>query len=173
MYVTPAHLAELPGAQEISQVATAEHAAQLVDYELMDLTLRGGDRSAYPPDGIAAADAALARVNEAIKNASSTIDGFLRMRGYTLPLSPVPEIVSTWARAIARYMLHRHRLSVEQNDPIVRDYSDALKFLRLVADGKFSLGANDPVAPTGGGSPQHCAPPRVFDQQTLRDFTDL
>ena len=40
-------------------------------------------------------------------------------------------------------------------------------------DGKFSLGANDPVAPTGGGSPQHCAPPRVFDQRTLHDFTDL
>lgn len=170
MYITPANFAELPGAQEISQVATTAHAAALVDYELMDRTLRGQDRSDYDAAAIAAADEALSRVNAAIVDADATIDGFLRMRGYTLPLAPVPPIVTTWARAIARYFLHKHRLSVESNDPIVRDYGDALKLLRLVAEGRFSLGAGDPVAPIGTGTPQFDAPRRVFDSASLSDF---
>lgn len=170
MYVTPAHLAELPGAQEISQVASTEHDAALVDSALMDLTLRGGDRSAYAPDDLDAADAALARVQAAIADADATIDGHLRMRDYVLPLSPVPPIVITWARAITRYLLHKHLVSTEANDPIVRDYQDALKFLRLVAQGKFSLGVGDLVAPTGGGGPQFVAPARVFDADALADY---
>lgn len=172
MYVTPASLAELPGALEISQVASTEHAAALVEPALMELTLRDGDRSAYSPEEVAAADAALARVNAAIADADAAIEGYLRMRSYVLPLDPVPPIVTTWARAITRYYLHKHLLSSEAKDPIVRDYQDALKFLGLVAAGKFSLGAGDVVAPVDGGSPQVCAPPRVFDANTLRDFTD-
>ncbi|MFM2287130.1 MAG: hypothetical protein RL684_273, partial [Pseudomonadota bacterium] len=168
--VTPASLAELPGAQEISQVASTEHDAALVDYALMELTLRNGDRSGYPAEAIAAADAALARVEAAIAEADATIEGYLRMRGYALPLSPVPPIVTTWARAITRYTLHRHLLATDATNPIVRDYQDAQKFLKLVAEGKFSLGAGDVVAPTGLGSPQVSAPARVFDADTLADY---
>jgi len=172
MYVTPASLAELPGALEISQVASTEHDADLVKPALMELTLRGEPRDAYSPDDMAAADAAMARVTAAIADADATIDGYLRMRSYRLPLDPVPPIVTTWARAIARYYLHKHLLSSEAKDPIVRDYQDALKFLGLVAAGKFSLGAGDVVAPTGAGMPQACAAPRVFDHHTLKDFVD-
>ncbi|MDT4857953.1 hypothetical protein FQZ97_923990 [compost metagenome] len=52
----------------------------------------------------------------------------------------------------------------------MRDYRDALKFLQLVADGKFSLGEADPIAPTGGGGPDFSAPPRVFSRDALKDF---
>ena len=44
-YVTLPQLAEIPGALELAQVATDQHAAAVVDATLMELTLRAGDRS--------------------------------------------------------------------------------------------------------------------------------
>jgi phage gp36-like protein len=144
VYLTPAQLAEIPGALELAQVASDDHGA-VVDAELMELTLRGEDRSAYAADAIAAADAALVRIEAAIDQVALLIDGYLRLR-YTLPLDPVPEILAGWARAIVRYRLHKdlHLEGDERRNPIVRDYRDALKFLAEVRDGRFSLGVSDP-----------------------------
>lgn len=149
-YVTHLQLAERPGARELAQVASADH-RELVDYGLMDVALRGEDQSAWSADEQAAAAAALVRIDDAVLEADGTIDGFLAQRGYTLPLSPVPVIVAAWSRAIARYFLHKGRQSLEKDDPIVRDYRDALRLLQLVAEGKFSLGADDPLATGGAG----------------------
>lgn len=143
MYVTPEQLAERPGARELAQLATRERDAIVPD-ALMDATLRGTDRSAWTPPQIASADDALVRIQEAIAEADGIIDGFLARR-YTLPLVTVPGVVTAWSRAITRYLLHKDRVAAENDDPIVRDYRDALKLLQLTADGKFSLGANDPA----------------------------
>ena len=169
MYVTLAQLAQLPGARELSQVATTEHEA-LVDYALMDATLRGGDRSAYSPDDIARADEAAERIVEAIGEADGVINGFLARRGYTLPLDPVPSIVATWSRQITRYLLNKDRITDERTDPIARDYRDALKFLQLTADGKFSLGMDDPQAGVGLGTVQIEGDERVFSRTASRAF---
>lgn len=142
MYLTAAQLADRPGSLEIAQVATPE-SSPVVDADLMDATLRGEDRSAWLPADTAIADQALARVNESIDSAGDLIDGYIGKR-YSLPLDPVPGVLTVWARAIARYMLHKDRRSMESDDPIVRDYRDAQKLLQLVAQGKFSLGADDP-----------------------------
>lgn len=169
-YVTPNALAERPGARELAQVASAEH-RPIVDAELMDATLRGGDRSGWDAGAQGEADAALSRVLDAVAEADAMIDGFLARRGYALPLSPVPGIVAGWSRAIARYLLHKSRISLETNDPIVRDYRDALKLLQLTADGKFSLGADDAVA--GGASSTDVrfdAPAPVFGRAQLKSF---
>ena len=147
-YITTAELAERPGSREIALLATSDGAAT-VDYALMDATLRGQDRSAWQADDIAQADAALQRVQDAIAEADALIDGYLGKR-YTLPLSSPPGILTTWARAIVRYKLHGDRLSTEGNDPIVRDYKDALKFLEQIAAGKFSLGIEDPSSQGNG-----------------------
>jgi phage gp36-like protein len=169
-YVTHLQLAERPGARELAQVASADHKA-LVDYGLMDVALRGEDQGAWSADEQAAAAAAIARIDEAVLEADSTIDGFLARRGYTLPLAPVPPVVAGWSRAIARYLLHKGRQSLEQNDPIVRDYRDALRLLQLVVDGKFSLGADDPVATGGaGGEARFESDPAVFGRDQLRSF---
>lgn len=149
-YITPSDLAERPGAKELAEVATPEH-KRIADTALMDATLRGGDRSSWSADDQADADAAMARIQDAVAEADALIDGFLAKRGYPLPLSPVPKLVTGWSRSIARYLLHKSRISLESNDPIVRDYRDALKLLQLTADGKFSLGGDDVVA-TGGSS---------------------
>ncbi|MFS4552614.1 gp436 family protein [Comamonas resistens] len=169
-YIDPTDLAERPGARELAQVATAEH-RPIVDTELMDATLRGGDRSKWSAADQADADVAMARVLDAVAEADALIDGFLAKRGYTLPLAPVPRLVTGWSRSIARYLLHKSRISMESNDPIVRDYRDALKLLQLTADGKFSLGADDVVA-TGGSSTdvRFSYPEPVFGRKQLNSF---
>ena len=161
MYITPAQLAERPGARELAQVATRERDAIVAD-DLMEATLRATDRSTWSADQIAIADDALARINEAITGAAGTIDGFLARR-YPLPLATVPPIVVEWSRSITRYLLHKDRISGEATDPILRDYRDALKLLQLTADGKFSLGADDPVLTDAGDAEvQFTGDGRVF-----------
>ena len=169
-YITPADLAERPGAKELAQVATPEH-KRIADTALMDATLRGGDRSSWTAEDQADADAAMARIQDAVVEADALIDGFLAKRGYPLPLAPVPKLVTGWSRSIARYLLHKSRISLESNDPIVRDYRDALKLLQLTADGKFSLGADDTVA-TGGSSTdvRFSHAPQVFGRKQLNSF---
>ena len=166
MYVTPAQLADRPGARELAQVATPEASAIVAD-DLMDATLRGKDRSVWPPDQVAVADAALARIQQAIDDAGALIDSFLGGR-YTLPLASVPSVLVTWARAISRYYLHQDRLSSEQDDPIVRDYRDTLKLLQLVAAGKLTLGVGDPAqADPPGGDVQFVPGRKVFGRDGL------
>ena len=83
----------------------------------------------------------------------------------------MPKLITGWSRSIARYLLHKSRISLESNDPIVRDYRDALKLLQLTADGKFSLGADDTVA-TGGASTdvRFSYPEPVFGRKQLNSF---
>ncbi len=173
MYCTPARLADAKLTHELAQVATPERYA-IVSDDLMEATLRGVDRSAFDPADVVIADEALAIVNQALLDADSLIDGYLVMRKptpYVVPLNPVPGIVSTWAAWIARYLLHKDRVSTdEKTDPVVRNYRDALKFLALVRDGQFSLGADDPLPPKSSGAPQFEAAERQFTMQTLRDY---
>lgn len=168
-YLTPAQLAERPGARELAQVASERHEAPVAP-DLMEATLRGTDRTAWTAPQIAAADAALARIQEAAGEADSLIDGFLVGRDYSLPLSPVPTLVTGWARAITRYKLHQERISDPQTDPIARDYRDALALLALVQQGKFHLGAGDPVATPAVLEVDFESEPTVFGRDQLRNF---
>lgn len=153
MYITAVQLAERPGATEIAQVATPD-GVPVVDAQLMDAVLRGNDTSAWSPADVAVANQAMARVTDAMTDADGLIDGFLAKRGYTLPLSPVPSIVTAWARQITRYMLHKDRITDARTDPIARDYQDALKLLQQTAIGQFSLGIGDTTTVPGIGFPQ-------------------
>lgn len=166
MYITPAQLADRPGATEIAQVATPDREA-IVDAALMDATLREADRSAWQPADTAVADQALANVQAAIDDADSVIDGYLASR-YTLPLASVPGVLVVYGRAIARYNLHKARQSLETNDPIVRDYRDAVKFLTAIANGQLSLGADDPGL--GDSDVKFHSDPAVFGRRETRSF---
>lgn len=168
-YVTHLDLAERPGARELAQVATPEHLAIVAD-GLMDATLRAADRSAWTAGEIAVADAALARVDDAIVEADGLVDGFLARRGYPLPLAPVHPVVAAWSRAITRYLLHKNRISDERTDPIARDYRDALKLLALVAEGKFSLGRNDPVVVSNSTDVRFESDASAFGRDELRRY---
>lgn len=169
MYISNAELHERPGARELAEVATAEH-ERTVPYELMEAALTDADRGSWSAEENARADDALQRIDDARRDAEAVIDGYLSKRGY-LPLNPVPGIVVAWCRAITRYFLHQNLIGADDKSPIVRDYRDTLKFLQLTADGKFSLGADDPVQ----GNPSALdvrfeASPNVFNRSQLRSF---
>ena len=176
-YVTFAELADRPGATELAQVAGPRHLPP-VPAALMDATLRAADRSAWTPDQRAAADLAAARVTDAVAEAGATIEGFLVQGGYSLPLALPPggsgmSVLVGWARSITRYLLNQSRITDETKDPIARDYRDAMKLLRLVAEGKFSLGAVDPAAAEGAGSATDVrfdGAPTVFGRDQLGAF---
>ncbi|MDC8804219.1 DUF1320 domain-containing protein [Halomonas pacifica] len=75
-------------------------------------------------------------INRAIEDAGGEIDGYVAGGGYAVPLSPVPNIVKSYACDIARYRLYDDAAS-----PQVRErYEDAIKFLRMVARGEVKLG---------------------------------
>ena len=169
MYITPAQLADKPGARELAQVATRDRDAIVAD-ELMEATLRGTDRGAWTADQLAIADDALARIEAAIVEADGVIDGFLAKR-YTLPLANVPTLLTAWSRAITRYTLHKDRISGEANDPILRDYRDAMKLLALTANSQFSLGDDDPVVNTpDSGDIRIVQDAKVLGRDQLRSF---
>lgn len=168
-YITLAELADRPGAEELAQVATPRRYKE-VDADLFDALLRDQDVSGWPTEEVAIAELARDVINDAIGTANGAIEGFLVRRGYTLPLAKRFLVVTGWARAIARYHLHKDRLSGEQTDPIVRDYRDAMKMLQLTAEGKFSLGTDDPLTPVASGAPKVSGPPRTYNYDTLQDF---
>lgn len=161
MYITLAQLALNPGAKELAEVATPEH-LPIVNAELMHARLMGFSLNAWADNDVAACDQAVLRVNAAVNDAVNTINGFLASR-LDLPLQHVPEILTTWCRAIVRYNLHINRLNADDKDPITRNYTDAIKLLRLTADGKFSLGV-------GGKSVSVANTPEFTEgQSTFRD----
>ena len=166
MYLTPAHLADGPGARlEIAQLFE-------LDADLVAVTLAGGDRSEWSADEIAAADAAIATIEAVIERADGEVDAHLAQRGYTLPLNPEAfPVLVTWSRAIARYHLQIQRdRTNEDTGRIERDYRDALRALRAVADGKLSLGAGDPLTSgsTEPASVQSSGESRRFSRAALR-----
>ena len=165
-YVTHAELAENPGALELSEVASDEHAPP-VAAALLDALLRGQDVSAWEPDDVAAGRRALARIDDAVLDADAVIDGYLAKRGYQLPLAPVHRLVAAWARDLVRYRLHKNRLVGDGKDPIERAYKDALRLLQQVADGKFAIGGGDAVAVHKLDARFESAP-LVFGRQQLR-----
>ncbi|MFT4190843.1 MAG: DUF1320 domain-containing protein [Comamonas sp.] len=175
-YITHTELAERPGARELAQVA-GSLAQPVRDDALMDATLRAADRSAWTVAEVAAADAALARIDDAVAEAGAVIDGFLSQRGYTLPLtlpatSTGKSLLTSWCRAIARYLLNKSRVTDESKDPVARDYRDALKMLQLMASGKLSLGADDPAVSqnTGMTDVRFAGARPVFGRDQLRGF---
>lgn len=165
MYITPAQLAEIPGATELAQSAGPEHGV-VIDPALMDLTLRGGDRAAFGAEEVAAADAALIRIQTAIEWAGEFIDGYIRRR-VSLPLSSVPLMLLRVARHLVRYDLHKTLIG-DDKDPIIRDYRGAVALLGAIRDGKVAIGAEDPLDASAGsvGEVRFESSPPVFGRSS-------
>ena len=131
-YVTFEMLADAPGARELAEVATPEH-EHVCDADKLDHLLRGGD---WDTADVAQAQAwnraedALRVIAAAQTSADALIDGYLAKKGYRLPLDPCPSLVSQWARSIVRYLLHKDRRTLDDRDPICRNYRDALRLLQ-------------------------------------------
>jgi phage gp36-like protein len=116
------------------------------------------DRDGTPdPDVIAAA----------LDDADAVINGYVRTR-YSLPLSPVPALVATWAVSIARYVLHRNGAP----EHVEKDYKDAIAALKDVSRGQIVLTdvAGDAAPAVGGGQVLSDHPATVFTPERLRGW---
>jgi phage gp36-like protein len=75
------------------------------------------------------------RVDTAIAYADNEINSYLAGR-YTLPLASVPPVLADKAADIARYQLD----SINPRDDVIERNAAAIRWLKLVADGKVELG---------------------------------
>ncbi|GEM81866.1 phage protein Gp36 family protein [Meiothermus hypogaeus] len=120
------------------------------------------------------------RAQAALQDAADIIDSFVGQR-YTLPLPPVRALKRINAD-IAFYLILARRGFQEgtADDVVVRDYEEALKWLRLVAEGKAQIPADDgsPIPPgaTQGGvvvseaQPEIESAGRVFGRDKLKGW---
>lgn len=174
MYVTATQLAD--GSASLNELAELYTVAPA----LMAAVLAGGNTGLWEPEDVAAAVEAQASIERFATQATAEVDTRLAQRGYALPLSPLQfPTLAVWARAIARYHLHRQRdRTSEDTGRIERDYKDALRALDLIATGKLSLGAGDPLAPAvanplddaEGGAVRIASNPRMFTRKTLGEL---
>ncbi|HEY0466070.1 MAG TPA: phage protein Gp36 family protein [Polyangiaceae bacterium] len=141
MYVTPQQLAD--GSDSLKELS------ELLDVpaDLLRATLDEADRTGWDAGEIAAADAAVATIEQQCVAASGEIDARLVQRGYQVPLDAGQfQILAVWGRSIARYRLHPQRdRTSEETGRIERDYNAAVRDLNAVAKGELSLGAGDPL----------------------------
>lgn len=100
-------------------------------------------------------------LNGALTDADGEVNGYLATR-YTLPLAPVPVVLTRLACDIARYFLYEDRAT----EAVRTRYQDAIKFLRGVSDGTITLGVDATNgAPAESGGAQFDAGPRVFTRR--------
>lgn len=163
MYVTVAQLVDgSAGLTELAELYT-------VDAALLAALIAGGATSSWEQDDVEAAQAAVASAMRFIVLADAEVDARLAPRGYAVPLdADAFPVLTVWARAIARYHLHRSRdRTSEETGRIERDYRDALKALDMVAAGKLGLGANDPVMASANDGVLVESAGRFFSRKTL------
>lgn len=165
MYATAQDMINRFDGQEISQIATPQE-YDTVTVALLQLTIDEGDRGAYTADEIAAADAALVKINQALTDADGQINGHISGR-YKLPLATIPLAVKQAATDIARYYLYDDHAP----EALVKRYDDAMKYLMNLASGKVSLGldSDDGVAESTNAA-QMTSGGNVFKREDSTDF---
>ena len=110
----------------------ADIVARFGETELIQLT----DRAAAGAVDVVAVEAAIA-------DAAAEIDGYIATR-YTLPLIPVPKIITRIAVDVALYQLFMAR-RMGASEEVRYRYTDVRKLLENIAAGKVSLGVPSPV----------------------------
>lgn len=109
-----------------------------------------------------------ARIDRSIADATAEIDGYAGKR-YSLPFSPVPVIVRKYCVDIAIYNLYARRGGAPEY--IRERYNNAILFLKGVASGANSLGADSPIdTPESNDMPVITSNTRVFSRATMEGF---
>ena len=100
----------------------------------------------------------VAVVDRALAAADAESDSYLAAR-YTLPLSPVPEVIVRLASDMARFYLYDDRAT----EQVSKRYDNAVKLLKSIAAGAVSIGVDSADAqPPADGGAQIDANDRVF-----------
>lgn len=154
MYITRPELMDRFDATELAQVVPPQSMGR-VDGALMRAVILGEPTDDWPGDEIAAAEAGLLRMDEAIADATAEIDSYIGQR-YSLPLATVPGVLKRYAGTIARYHLHDD----SEHEHVRQRYQDTLKALGRIASGELDLGLPQPPASKSGTAEIVSAPAR-------------
>lgn len=165
-YATPADIARVAaqGWEELAQRASHDPS---VTGDLLQATYEGGDRSAWPVEAQAAADEALAVVQEQAKRASRHADTYISPRYPSVPLAAdlvadtdLPTVVAT----IALRRMYGTALTEEMRKSML--WAD--DYLRDLSAGRVSLGSQS--APEGDPETLYDVPSPGFTAEDLRGF---
>jgi len=93
-------------------------------------------------------------IDGAIGDADAEIDGYLAKR-YAVPLAPAPKVINKFSKDIAIYNLFS-RIGIDESTDqktYLNRYNAAIAFLKLVAEGKVSIGSEseDPATAAATG----------------------
>jgi len=109
-----------------------------------------------------------AKIDSAIADAEAEINGHIATK-YTVPVSPVTDLLKKLARTIAVKNLYDRRPSTPEN--VNDNYDNAVAFLKEVARGNATLGVDPaPAESSKAGSGETFGPERVFDRDKLGSF---
>lgn len=115
-------------------------------------------------DGLTIDAVVLAR---ALADADAEIDSHLATR-FALPLATTPSVLVRLGADIARYRLYDDGVP----ETVRQRYEDAVKMLKLMAEGKVQLAGSTvlPVATGGGQAVAVKTPERVFSAAVLQGY---
>ena len=109
-------------------------------------------------------------IDGAIADADAEIDGYLAKR-YAVPLAPAPRVINKFSKDIAIYNLFS-RIGIDESTDqktYLNRYNAAIAFLKLVAEGKASIGgeSEDPATAAATGLTVK-SNPRLFTRGQMR-----
>ncbi len=133
-------------------------AARIDERTLLQLT---DDQNSGSIDGTVT-DSIIAEVSE-------LIDGYLRGH-YTLPLNPVPKLLTGIALDLCTERLYARRVALDTPDHVTRARKNALEMLRQIQLGNLRLGAAATEVESSHDSAVVSAPASIFTPEALEEF---
>ncbi len=104
-------------------------------------------------------------IEQALTDATNKINGYLSGR-YSLPLNPVPEVLTRTCCDLARYDLY----DTDPSDHIQKRQADAVRFLEKLAKGEVTLGLPNDDEATSNDLPQFQSAGTVFGRKQSQGF---
>lgn len=109
-----------------------------------------------------------ARLTAAIVEAEAEINGYVAVK-YAVPVSPAPELLKKFAKAIAVKNLWGRRQRIPEN--VRAEYDDALAQLKDIAKGLLSLGVDPaPAQSSKGSAGETMGDDRLYSRDKLGGF---
>ncbi|MBF0401473.1 MAG: DUF1320 family protein [Magnetococcales bacterium] len=166
-YATADHLLLWFGAGELTEVAVPDD-RPTISAELLRLTIAAAPRTAYGADECLTADLAVSRLQTALAEGSRLLDSYLAAR-YPLPLPESVIAASPLPRAccvLALTLLYDDQLP----KAVTQRQQQVIQWLQALTQGVVELAP--PLAQSGrvANGPSHASGPRVFDDNSLREF---
>ena len=109
------------------------------------------------------------RVNAAITEAQTVIDGFLTSR-YEMPLSSVPPLINHLAVDLAIYAIYSRRFETEMPAAMQARHDDSMKLLSMIQKGTVQLGIESPQSAPGSYKSNKTILDRVFSKDRMSKY---